>query len=320
MEQLGNEILAHSGDPQIDAILRQAGSEGDQAELRLCCAQNEEYFLRLPQAFSVPSLPIHHDYRSKEAGEAYMEALRPLVGRLAELAPGAFSGLCYFFDPAEVFKPCFFRVYKAAERLYLYLLRLDLMPKRHYSRPLGRGDNDSSPAYESESLFFEADIVPLEAVDRPSGTLASFKLRQLLSDTLIEETGRGYMLRGVWMDGELTKYFSRLFAPRGSRLYPFYPITCKYRTVCAFALDPGTQGRREGIAWLHRAITTLEPELPAIQAELRSGDFDESLPSFERLYGRVRPEWRKPFEGITVEARLNDAEMREYELRVDRGN
>jgi hypothetical protein len=148
------------------------------------------------------------------------------------------------------------------------------------------------------------------------GRVKAFKIHQLVSNTWIGETGRGYFVHGVWMDGGLTRFFSRLFLPEGARTYPFFPIFCKYKTICASVPSPGPEARRRILPLLHRAISLLNPEMERIQAALKTGEFSDSLPEFLELKARVPSAWQEVLKGYGARSYLNGREMKEYSLET----
>lgn len=109
MDQVSNEISIGSPDGTIDAIVRAA--PGARPFTRHF-SEGEEFFLRLEGEYTVPRMPIHHDVRLGSPGPAHREALVEAVRGIAALAPQVLAGLSYFFDPAEVLRPCFYKLYQ----------------------------------------------------------------------------------------------------------------------------------------------------------------------------------------------------------------
>mgnify|MGYP006967047256 FL=1 len=254
--------------------------------------QGEEFFIELGSPIVVPHLPIHHDVREPVPNAPYIHAIRDVIKQLSESLPEAFRGLTYFFDPAEILKPCFYRMFKVDESVYLYLLRMDLLPKTLEVDVLEAGTNDKTPAYASRRLYMDSELIPLDAVMWESGRVRAFKIRQLISQTWIGETGKGYMVRGIWMDSDLSKFFTRLFLEPGKRLYPYHPLFCKYKTVCACAPILSSEARRSMVPLLHYAISRLNPEIENIQNVLRTASFSESLEEFAKLRATIPDAWK----------------------------
>jgi hypothetical protein len=90
-----------------------------------------------------------------------MNALRDWMEGFLPVAPDIFSDLTYFFDPGEILKPCFYRLYRIGESYYLYLLRIDLTFRPLEAELLERGTNDVTSAYRTNRLYIESDFIPL---------------------------------------------------------------------------------------------------------------------------------------------------------------
>ena len=314
MEQLLNEIRIAYIDSGINQEILDIPESARNGPYGMRFNQGEEYFVELGTPLLVPHLPIHHDIRRTVPDADYATAVRDVMRQLVAVLPECFSGLTYFFDNAEILKPCFYRLYKADEEVYLYLLRVDLLPRPFDAETLEPGTNDRTPAYSTRRLYLESEIIPLEAVMWESGRVKAFRIRQMISQTWIGETGKGYLVRGVWMDTDLSKFFTKLFLPAGKRVYPFYPLFCKYKTLCASAPLLSSDGRRKFIPMLHRAVKFLAPEIGRIQDVLRDAKFSESLPDFASLRERIPEQWKAPLARFSVEAYLNDREQKEYSL------
>ncbi|MDR1626390.1 MAG: hypothetical protein LBT33_07595 [Spirochaetia bacterium] len=277
-------------------------------------SHNEEFFLKLSGSFSVPSFPIHHDVRKLVPGKKYIKNLRSLIPKMAGLAPDVFRGLSYFFDPADILRPAFYRVYDCEGTSYLFLLHADLHWKaREHTLLKAPADNTWTTAYTSDKLFLEAHVIPLEAVPAEA---SGFKILQSISQTWIGEHGSGYYIQGIWIDAEITKFLSRLFLPDGKRLYPYYPFTCKYRAICFNLAAPEEQRRPPAVLLLHRIRTFLAPHIPAIEEVLKSRPFSEDLREFASIKAQVQKEWYAHWENVNVRSYLNPAEMKEYEIEI----
>jgi hypothetical protein len=311
MEQLVNEIRLGYADKVLNERLAGAKNDGG-AGFTKHYNQGEEYFLELTGSYSVPQFPIHHDVRQPVPRVDYMNSLRDWIDGFLPVAPGIFSDLTYFFDPGEILKPCFYRLYRIGENYYLYLLRIDLAFRPMESELIERGTNDDTAAYRTNRLYLESDFVPLTSVMSEMGRVIAFVVKQTISQNWIGETGKGYLVRGIWMDSELTKFFSKLFLPAGKRSYPFYPFTCRYKTVCMTALDPSPDGRRTYLPYLHRALSFLEPEMDAIQAALKSTSFSESAPKFQELKKKVPEQLTGLWTNVAVTAYLNANGQKEF--------
>jgi hypothetical protein len=310
VEQISSEIRVGYSDRETNALLAAVADE--QRPFSRHFNQSEDFFLLLEDAYTVPHLPIHHDVRLSEPTPGYAAALRGVVSQVARLAPQALKDLAYFFDPSEILRPCFYHLYRVEESLYLYLLRVDLAMRATEATVIERGTNDTTPHYSSKKLFLEPTVIPLEEAVREDGKVAGFRIRQTISQTWIGEYGRGYFQQGIWMDADLTKFFSRLFLPAGRKTYPYYPYLCRYKTVCQSVIDLSMKGRAAMIPALHRGLSFLLPAMERIQAEMRHGSFSEELNVFRELKGRVPGSWYAPWENLRITSYLNDQDMKEY--------
>jgi hypothetical protein len=279
--------------------------------------QTEDYFIRFPDEYRTPRFRIHHDYRVREPRKEYLAALEETFASLMPKAPDVFAGLTYFFDPQEIFKPCFYRLYRTDEALFLYLLRLDFGYRPHYQTIVDRGDNDVTHVARTRELFLEPLLIPLARAEYEGDRLVKAVIRPLFSETWIGEYGRGYRVQGVWMDNDLTKFFTRLFTPPDRRLYPYYPFLCKYRTVCA---SPAgfTEGEREALAsYLDRALGFLHPVLSGIQDALKGSSFSEELSIFRVLRPRVGELGPQPGPRVRIRVYLTPDGLKEYQIEED---
>jgi len=315
MEQLLNEIRISYIDSGVNQTILAVPEGSTNGPYAMRFNQGEEYFIELGSPLFVPHLPIHHDIRRPIPDADYATVIKDVVGQLTTLLPECFLGLTYFFDPAEILKPCFYRLYKAENSVYLYLLRVDLLPRPFDAETIEPGTNDKTQAYSTKRLYLDSEIIPLEAVMWESGRVKAFRIKQLISQTWIGETGKGYLVRGIWMDSDLSKFFTRLFVPAGRRIYPYFPLFCKYKTVCATAPVLTGDGRRSLIPFLHHALDFLTPEISRIQEILRDKKFSDTLPEFVELRNKVPEAWKSPLKRFAIESYLNDREQKEFALQ-----
>jgi hypothetical protein len=317
MDELLNELRVAYPDAEINAVLAGIPQSASGASFNIRYNHSEELFLELDTELTMPRFPIHHDIHSDVPSAPYAYALKDLVKQLALIMPDVFRGLTYYFDPSEPLKPHFYRLYKIEDSVYLFLLRIDLIFRHFQGDIVEAGSNDTTPAFRTKRLFLESEIIPIEAVMWELGKARAFKVRQLISNTWIGETGRGYLVHGIWMDNDLSKFFSKLVLDEGVRTYPFYPLFCKYKTICAQAVPPGPERRKCLLPLLHRAIGFLAPEMERIQGALRSGTFSEAMPEYIELRNRVPSSWRDTLRGVSMRSYLNERDMKEYELELD---
>jgi hypothetical protein len=313
-----NVIPLSATDPAINRLLEQAGSGCGIFSRHY--NQVEEFFLRFEEPFFVPRLPIHHDVRVPAPEPAYVALLEEILEQLVALAPRLFAGLTYLFDPLEVLRPGFYALHRYEASSYLYLLKLDLMYRPQVHRLARKGSNDLTTAYRSRELFLESAHIPLREVKTRSGRTEAFVVDQSISNTWVDEIGRGYVVQGIWIDGDLTKFFSKLFLPDGKRTYPFYPYVCKYKTLCQnLALDPAPEGRKKLLPYLHKALEFLRPFMSQIESSLKNHHFAESNKTYRKLKASVPLPWVEIWNNIGLEMYLNQRDMKEYRLEYAAG-
>jgi hypothetical protein len=310
MEQAISEIAFPYTDSGINHSLGELSAEPGSYTRHF--TQSEEFFIRLPEPFVVPSMPIHHDVGRAEPPPGYVGKLGELLSRIASHAPDVFSGLTYLFDPTEINRPIFFQVRSLKEMYYLYLLRVDFSYRPAAHEVVERGSNDVSPAYKSRDLILEPDIVPLSGLKRNGNSIHAFRIEQSVSQTWIGETGRGYFVQGIWLDRELTKFFTKLFLPQGKRIYPYFPFTCKYRAICHSLISLDPEARRRGVAVLHRARGVLQPYMSRIQEALRKSSFSEDLDTFQALRHHVPEELQNRWEDLRLKPYLDEEDNKEF--------
>jgi hypothetical protein len=312
MERVLGEIELHYTDPYINELLRRPTDQSGDYSRRF--TTTEEFFLAVSQPIEVPSFPIHHDYRRKTPSEEYTIALRRVVEQLAAQLPQVFHGLRHFFDPGEILKPSFFQVYRVGDQQYLYLVRVNIQydPARHET--VERTSNDATAVYRTSRVIIDADLVPLETIRSTNGRIEAFVVDQPISQTWIGETGRGYFVQGIWIDRELTKFFSKLVLPPGKRTYPYYPVTCKYRSICYAMTQLEAERRKLWVVRHHQIRKALTPHIETIQRCLKHEDFSEDLQLFEEIKRRVPQKWYDWYRDLRVSAYLNEKDMREFIL------
>lgn len=314
MDQILNEIRIAYIDSAISELLANCREPAGSPTYTIHFNQAEELFVKTGEALFVPQLPIHHDINRKNPDAPYIRAITDVIRQLISLLPSCMAGLNYYFDPSEILKPCFYHLYKVEESIYLYLLRVNLEPRHLEIDILQPGTNDNTPAYSTKQIYLESELIPLEAVMWENGRVKAFLLKQLISQTWIGETGKGYFVRGIWMDSDLSKFFTRLFLQPGKRIYPFFPLFCKYRTICGTAPILSNESRRRLLPVLHQAVKTLLPEVGRIQETLRNEKFSEELPVFKDLYAAIAEKWRAYLAEFRIQAYLNQNEQKEYIL------
>ncbi len=317
MEKIQGKISLNYTDPEINNAIRSQTEQGQKKPYTLHYNQNEDFFIRSENDFTVPSFPVHHDVKQNTPSNEYLDILRALMKELIQLFPRVFENLTYFFDPAENLRPCFYQVFRFREAHFLYLLRLDFHFKPNDAEIISQGTNDSTTSFKTNNLFMEGDIIPLDQVVSDQGKVEAFLLKQVISQTWIGETGRGYFVQGIWMDNELTKFFSKLFLPENKRIYPYYPFVCKYRTVTYTLLDLSFSGRKQYLPYLVEALQFIEPQIDQIQEALRKDQFTPELPLFQEMKRQVPERWGEAWDNLGITRYLNAKDMKEFSLELD---
>ncbi|MFO7849152.1 MAG: hypothetical protein R6V67_04245 [Spirochaetia bacterium] len=312
MDKSLSEIPVTFTDRRINTLLKQETDSGDAPAYSKHFTQNEEFFLSLSSDFTVPQFPIHHDIEKSRPEPQYIDSLRNLLEQVVPLAPNLFNGLTYFFNPTDTMKPGFYQIYKIKDRLFLYLLQLDISFRTHYGKIVDKGGNDKTHRYTTKQLFIDNDLIPLETYRESEGGIRSFVIEQLVTQTWVGEEGKGYFIQGIWIDRELTKFFSKLFLPKGKRTYPYYPFPCKHRTLCHSVLNFDSEGRRRHLSYAYRARDFLLPHFDDIQHTLKNQNFSEDIPLFKKIKEEVPDWWNDVWEPLTVKAYLNDRDMKEF--------
>lgn len=314
MENVSGTIPVTYTDKEINNTIQKWADRGQETQYTSHYSQNELFFLKTTQSITIPHFPIHHNVYQKEPSQEYITILRELLSQIVPVIPHVFKGLTYFFDPTETLKPCFFQVYKYQDRRFLYLMKLDLMFRVHEAEMVERGTNDTTASYTTNHIFLESDLIPLQDVSLDQKKITGFTIYQTISDTWIGETGRGYFVQGIWMDHELTKFFSKLFLPEGKRYYPYFPFVCKYRTICHSLYDLSEDGRKRHVGRHYRTLQYLIPKIEEIQEELGDREFSPELSLFKRLKAGIPDAWKNEWKDLKVSMYLNDNEMKEFTL------
>ncbi len=168
-------------------------------------------------------------------------------------------------------------------------------------------------------IFDAANPTYIQVVDPDHIISSAFNFVNVPSAAWVDETGRGYLVQGIWIDNDLTKFFSKLFLPEGKHTYPFYPFVCKYKTICQNLIDLGPEMRKKLLPYLHRALGLLRPVMPEIEGSLKEEDFSESNVTFRRLKRTVPPPWSEIWNSLRLEMYLNDRDMKEYHINYAAG-
>lgn len=276
-----------------------------------------ELFLRFNDPIDVVSYPIHHDSASNEPSEELQHAVRSVVSQLHRQAPGMITGLTHIFDPSDIFHPALCRFFRIENQTYAFLFRIDLEYRPQRAELVERTNNTRTAHFRTRDVFVEMDLVPLRAASREQGRITALSVEQSVSETWIGETGRGYMRSGIWLDRDLSLFFSRLFTPEGRRTFPYQIFTCKYRTIAHTACYLDLEQLKKSVPLLHRARTFLLPRLRDIESALRSvaqNGFTEELPQFRVMRQLVSEEWSLIWKEFDIQVYLTEDDKREFRL------
>jgi hypothetical protein len=309
-------IRLASTDKKCQDLLDQIPA-GDDENFSIHYSQHEELFLRLPlgSSLSLPSFPIHHPVNQAKAEPEYLASLHEVLMQLCALLPTVFMGMSYFFDPSDIMKPCFYRLYKIGDRTLLYLLRVDLLCRPASVTIVDSGTNDRTSKYLTRDIYVTSEFIPLAGMlNTPERGLEAFLVEELIPDTWIGETGNGYTVKGIWADIGLSKFFTKLFLAPGKSIYPYYPLFCRYKTLCGASIGFSPQRRVDEIKTFAHLAAFLRPHLDSILISLKQQDFSETMPGFVSLKRRVPAEWLATWAHVTIRAALNDHDMKEFSL------
>ncbi|HAK47500.1 MAG TPA: hypothetical protein DCO79_16465 [Spirochaeta sp.] len=314
MEKLLDTIVFKYSDPEISNIC--ANTIVTDNEYPLFFSQSEDTFIKSDSPFHIPSFSIHHDVEQIVPSEEYLSALRSVITKLAGIFPNIFVGTRYYFDPAEVLRPCFIQIFKIEDCHYLYLLRLDLNIRLSDNEIITQATNDKTAEFTTEKLVLESTIIPIHKPDI-SASGGEIPINRLFKSTWVSESGSGYHINGEWIDRELTKILSALYLPDNTHSYPYYPFKCDFNTVTLCPAALSAPGRKGFLSYLHKSLPMIKPVLPDIEAVLRNEKFSKDLPIYIDLKRRIPDEWTKTWSSLKISPYLNENEMREYSLEYE---
>jgi len=310
MDRKPDFILTHS-DYEINQILTQKPQQEPQGFSRNF-SQDEDFFLRLSKPMEIPSFEIHHDVNNPKPSEAYVNALTSLVRKLHPALPQLMAGLRWYFDPRDHLRPSFFALLRRNEKYYLYALVLDLLIRPRECQIITQGTNTKTPLYQTKNIYLDSYILPLEGApqDTPQGKLAFVK--KLFSDTFKGESGRGYFVQGSWMDPDLNKFLSKLFVPKGKRVYPYFPLRCLLSSLATTVAGLNPPARRKAAVLTDLLVEFLGPLVSSIQDVLKKQEFSPDLPLFQDIQNKIPESIKQYFLGFEIKVDLNEDNQREY--------
>ncbi|MBI9101371.1 MAG: hypothetical protein JEY99_03070 [Spirochaetales bacterium] len=311
MSTPGKKIQLHYRNSEISGIIEELSLGSTHYSCRF--NQNEEFFLHLDDEFTIPAFKIHHEVSQTIPDKIYLEKIKTVLKGVIPLAPEVFHGLKYFFNPAENLRMSFFQVYRANGNSYLYLMKIDLEHKPGQGIILTQATNDQTAEYRTRNIFIECDIIPINTIlsqEKPP----AFILEQNISQTWIGQRGKGYLVQGIWIDAELTKFFTKLFLPQGQRNYPYYPFSCRHKTICHTPVNLSVEGRKKHLLMLIKSAHFLKPRMERIEAAMKQDNFSESNPVFQAIKKEVPPAWTEPWKNLKVTPFLNEFDMKEFTI------
>ena len=195
-------------------------------------------------------------------------------------------------------------------------MRLDLNIRLSDSMIVQQGTNDTTPEFNTDKLYFESLIIPIDKPDFNSSG-GEIPIHRLFNSTWIGETGTGYHINGQWIDREATKMLSALYLPEDMRTYPYYPFRCDFNTVALAPPDLTLRGRKRLLTYLHKSLSMITTDIPVIEETLKKENFSKSLPAYSKLKKAIPDEWTKIWSSLKISPYLNENEMKEYKLEFE---
>ncbi len=314
MDQILNIVSIRYSDNEINKIIEKCKDQ--QNEYTMHFSQNEDFFLKIGKEITVPHLKVHHNIKDHNPAPGYTAALSEIIEQMLPYVSSLIKETYYYFDPAEPLRPVFYRLYDIEGHLFLYMVRIDLSFKPHDCEIVEMGGNDITHIFSTNNVFIDIDMLPVEkTVDLGDGK-KDFIIKQSISQTWIGETGRGYFIQGIWMDSELTRFFTRLFLPENIHSYPYYPFACKYRTISHFPLRFSMTDRRRHLGILERSYNFIDPFMREIEDELKNSVYSPDMKLFKELKKKVNKDWYIDFSSLNIKRYLNSRGMKEYEFAI----
>ncbi|MFW6368200.1 MAG: hypothetical protein ACOCZ9_00555 [Spirochaetota bacterium] len=307
---------------QVNILCRSLQGLKDVADIALMFDEEERSFFRLPVAVPVPSFPVHHDLRNTVPSADYIHRLTSVLNELSAQVPELLVGTRIRFDPARVLQPVFHRPLNGSEGndgternrsepgtsepQVALRVQIDLRSHPQHTRVIRSAGNDYTAEYETRDLYADVEIVAVEE--------DGCSVRQLLSPTWIGERGRGYVAQGIWIDRDLTRFFTALVEPSPAQLYPYYPFSSRFRSLTHRPPSWKREDITLSVERYQHISAVLFPAIPEIERTFRAKGFSRDLPLISELSGRI-PAWiRESFEGMHCRRSLTDGGLMEYTL------
>ncbi|GAB6090484.1 hypothetical protein [Spirochaeta dissipatitropha] len=281
-------------------------------------SQTEEFFIQLEDEIQIPRLPIHHDVREMRPAPEMDDALSDAIGTAISAVPGLFRGMNCFFLPQDPIKPGFYSLSRFQGKLYMTLIRLDLSFRPNQFAVIRQGTNDISSAYSCRRLYIEADILPVnELIKGDDRFHDQAVISRSISDTWIGESGRGYLIQGIWIDRDITKFLSKAISPPDTRMYPYFPLNCKYQAICHNLVQILPESRKQIVPKLHNFQGLLQDYIGSIQKVLKTDTFRSDLPLLKEIQQKIPRSWNEYLENVRLEPYLNENSQKEFRIHYE---
>jgi hypothetical protein len=296
-------------DPEIEELLHPREPQGQPFSCHY--SQEEDFFLRLPKPFEVPSMNVYHPFDNPVPGDDYLKALRGVLQTLTPRLPAVFADLSWRFDPNDILRPSFVQKLESNGQIFFYLLRIDLNFRGRYSQILKPSSNDRTPAWRSDCLFLESYLFPAVEL-RQSDKEWSVDIKRLFGKTWKGEVGRGYLRQGVWIDQDISKFLSFVVLGPKSKIHPHYPLVCRLNTLALRVPDLNPQARVEACDDLAQAWEFFSPWAGEIEDHLFHTRFHKESPLFLQVCAQVPTPLGRRFHNFQVAGYLDSTGQKEF--------
>lgn len=278
----------------------------DTPDIGLMFNEEGRFFFRVPIAISIPSFPVHHDLHNETPPDDYTARLVSILNELTAQVPELFAGTRMYFDPARAFQPFFQRLLSTSAPPMALRVQLDLRVQPEHDQIIRSADNDYTAEYITRDIYADAELVPVKE--------DGLTIEQLLNPTWIGERGRGYTAQGIWIDRDITRFFTALVEPAPARLYPYYPFSSRFRSLTH--RPPSWKQRDVELSTerLRQMSAAVVPLIPDIEHTFRTRSFSRDLPLLQELSGCIPPWIRESFEGVRCRRSLTSDGQMEYTL------
>lgn len=231
--------------------------------------QGDKVCYTLAEPIRILSFPIHHDYRDPNPHPVYHEAITNMFSQFKLQLPFSLPMLQWGFDPRKILQPTLYHEIEHQGNRFLFVVQFDLSFRSYWHRSLRRGDNNWTTEYETRRVMMSFDFLPLDLKLSDSN---DYYVHQFFDSTWIGEEGRGYYLQGIWMDDDLTEFFSLFLMPDLEAYYPFFPLRCRYQSLSANTWKLSHDGVPKLLEFLTPIMSIPKSSLKEIQQQLKKSD------------------------------------------------